>query len=617
MPRFSTYRPTSSKPPRAPESVSTATPRQRLITCLILPIWLLVVINVHSAIAFYQELDDSVLIEPATDAEMADIGDSEISPADAQQLAQKFFIEPDINGNVNGRLTSNDSDVYANLDTRMTVVLLQNGNEIRKVTTSNGDFTFNGVPTGLNGETYTLVAYGSKGFLAETINVRKSADGNTSITVPGNALRQYVSLSGNNNNTQDSQAPEGEIFLPDLFQVVPNEAGDIDIVNEAPMENLTYHVELVAAEPGYNRLETIYDDHVPSGAGDENFDYSKAIDQKDLELFGCHEYELVNDGEFCGRIVVPQQDLRDMSSMQVVLTDRNRQIAEVVANEDGSFTFSEINPGSYTLVAAGNEGFGAVAVRLVDNELDDDVDIEADDVDGDDADEDDAEAEADDEADPFDEEGSLDLGKTRVPTLKESYVAIQDGSSTRDFTVQDGTVVQDGSVIVQDGLVGQEGLYQQDGVVVQEGIGVQEGIIQDGFGVPNNFDPCGCCRLQLVCQPNDVQYIGDVISDLNVPNYAQGAPNFPGPLAPSPIEFAPGFASAPIGPAPSFGFSAPAAVAPSVGFSAPAVGFGGGGGGILAGLRGSRLARLAIAGGIVAIAVDGDGDDIPTSPNDL
>jgi len=599
MPRFSTYRSTTTKAPnpRAPQSVSTATPRQRLFTCLLLPIWLLVVINVHSAIAFYQELDDSVLIEPATDVEAEDMADSEIMPEDAQQLAQKFFVEPDINGNVNGRLTSFAAENYSNIKTRMTVVLLQDGNEIRKVTTSNGDFTFNGIPTGPNGQTYTLLAYGSKGFLAETINVRKSADGNTSITIPGNSVRQYVSLG--KNNTQDSQAPEGEIFLPDLFQVTPNEADDVPV--QAPMENLTYHVELVTADPGYNRLETIFDDHIPTGVGCEDFDYSRAIDQKDLELFGCHEYELENNGEFCGRIVVPQQELHDMSSMQVALTDRNRQIAEVIADEDGNFTFSEIAPGDYTLVAAGNEGFGARAVRLVDN-VDDAKSDDAGDAEADDADEDKADADADD---ALLDEDSLDFGKARVPTLRESYVALQDGSTTRsEVIVQDGNV-QDG--IIQDG-------FAQDGVIVQEGIGVQ-----DGFAIQNNFDPCGCCRLQLVCQPTDVQYIGDVISDLNIPNYAQGAPNFPGPLAPSPIEFqgfAPGFASAPVGPAPSFGFSAPPAVAPSVGFP-PATGFGGGGGGLLAGLRGSRLARLAVVGGIVAIAVDGDTDDLPTSPNDL
>ena len=65
MPRFSTVRKTPTRKLR-PIPPDNSTPRKRLLICLFLPVWILVVVNAHVAIGFFQQVDDSVLVDPVT-----------------------------------------------------------------------------------------------------------------------------------------------------------------------------------------------------------------------------------------------------------------------------------------------------------------------------------------------------------------------------------------------------------------------------------------------------------------------------------------------------------------------------------------------------------------------
>lgn len=564
MPRFSTRRQISPRKKRAfPQNNST--PRQRLFVCLFLPVWLLVVVNAHVAIGFFQELDESVLVDPnemPQDSEVAEdnpfqdgspfqddsslqgdssvqdaaesvVEDVEREPVDESkfevdsQIAQKFFIEPDENGDVFGRLSALGSYGVSPLQGRCNVALVQGGKEVAKTTATNGEFLLQNVPTGTGNETYTLVVSGSEGFLAQTINIGKAEVEQSSYRIP--TLRaEYVSL---NNETkiakQEFDVPDGQLDLPDL-KIQPAQLAQP--AQDAAAVPRTYQVELVAMQPRYTSLGRLYKANMSDEAGFDDFDYSTRPTRADLQSAACFEYELNDEGGFCGRLVVPDGDLavREFTDMTVFLNQGSQQIAEAIVETNGDFEFTGVTPGPYGLVAAGSEGFAAIPVSLVN------------------------------EVGPLFETGQSGAVGT-------TYVSLQD-----------------------------------------------------------EFDPCGCCRVPLVCQPQDVQYVGDVIGDWNVPQVVQG-PNFPGPLAPSPIQYqgvaSGGFAPT-VGPSFGGGFAAPAPVV-SGGFAAPATGgfasggFGGGGG-LLSGIGSSRLARLGLAGGIVALALSGDDDqDLPASPNDL
>lgn len=551
MPRFSTRRPVRPRSVKV-SPPNKSTPRQRMLTCLFLPVWLLVVVNAHVAIGFFQELDESVLVDPVELTQETEEVDEippgidpfqeETEPTEEEvveatvlvpkqemkqdfidgQIAQKFFIEPDANGDVFGRLTTLGDDGMSPIGGRCQVALVQGGKEIVKATATDGEFLLQNVPTGTGSETYTLVVSGNKGFLAQTINVGRPANDQSSYRTP--TLRaDYVSLK------QEFDIPDGQNDLPDLV-IDPVQSAIAPVAPVTPVVPQSYQLELVAMQPRYSSLEKMYQASVSEDTGIVDFDYGTRPERADLQTAACYEYELNDEGGFCGRLIIPDGDLtvREFTDMKVFLNQGSQQVAEAIVEINGDFEFTGVSAGSYGLIAAGSEGFAAVPVSLVNN------------------------------VGPVLDE----TGQTDKPA--DHYVALQD-----------------------------------------------------------EFDPCGCCRVPLVCQPQDVQYVGDVIGDWNVPQVVRNG-NFPGPLPPSPIEFqgvaSGGFAPPSVGPAFSGGFAAPAApVVSGGGFAAPAAGGGfGGGGGLLSGIGSSRLARLGLVGGIIAIAVSGDGDeDLPVSPSDL
>lgn len=564
MPRFSTIRQTPPQKFRPQPPMKKSTPRQRMLTCLFLPIWLLIVVNAHVAIGFFKQVDDKVLVNPVEltqDSEEAQESpfeensllqegaesvvegkleastNEDTAMEDAEppaqgleqnipdsQVAQQFFIEPDENGDVFGRLSTLGFYGVSPIAGRCEVVLVQDGVEVLKTTATNGEFLFQNVPTGTGNETYTLVAHGPKGFLAQTVNIGNRKNEQSSHRVPTlKDKTQYVSLNhlANKKKKQDFDVPDGQLDLPDLT-VVPDLQQNSVLQDAVPR---SYQVELVAMEPSYTKLRKTFKANVPDEAGHEDFDYDTRPTRADLQSAACFEYELNDEGGFCGRIVIPDGELevREFTDMKVFLQQGSQQVAEVEVDTNGDFEFEGIVAGPYGLVAAGSEGFAAVPVSLVNN------------------------------VGP-----AFETGQAKKPR-NQTYVSLQD-----------------------------------------------------------DFDPCGCCRVPLVCQPQDVQYVGDVLNG-NVPQFAQN-PSFAGPLAPAPpIQYqgiaSGGFAPS-VGPGFGGGFAAPAPVVSGGGFAAPAAGFGGGG--FAPAIGGSRLARLGLIGGIVALALSGDSDeDLPASPNDL
>ena len=467
MPRFSTVRKTPTRKLR-PIPPDNSTPRKRLLICLFLPVWILVVVNAHVAIGFFQQVDDSVLVDPVTvvqdsegDAESPfeddvesgtesvvegaivvedesnDNADTKPAEQDVNQaalesqVAQRFFIEPDANGDVFGRLTTLTYNGVSPFRGRCTVALVQNGEEVLRTTATNGEFLFSSVPTGTGNETYTLVAYGKSGFLAQTINIGAPRNGQSSYRVPTLMDKaQYVSLTETKNiGKQDFDIPDGQLDLPDL-KIIPDEEGNEVQIPDSAIPR-SYQVELVTMQPGYSRLEKIYESNVVEGTGLADFDYDTRPRRRDLQSPACFEYELTDEGGFCGRLIIPDGEvgIRDFEDMRVYLKQGSQQIAEVEVAPNGDFEFEGITPGPYGLVAAGNEGFAAMPISLVNA------------------------------FGPLFETGQKKKSKA------ETYVGLQD-----------------------------------------------------------NFDACGCCRVPLVSQPQDIQYIGDVINQWSCLLYTSPSP---------------------------------------------------------------------------------------------
>ena len=146
---------------------------------MFLPIWLLIVINFHSTIASSRE--NLIEFSPL------------LKLQDNQKLKRTFYVQPDAENNIAGRVEFDDGSSTENSELKVT--LLRYGQEVKTTTTRTGEFKFEEFTPDQTGKTYTLIAKGKNGFLAYALHVRSKFDileRNTLVEPQKQA--QYVSL---------------------------------------------------------------------------------------------------------------------------------------------------------------------------------------------------------------------------------------------------------------------------------------------------------------------------------------------------------------------------------------------------------------------------------------
>ena len=316
-------------------SIST---RRRLLTCLFLPIWLLTVINIHSTIAVYRE---KVVEFPTI-----------VKRQDKQELKRTFYVEPDENNNIAGRVEIEGGKLNENSE--LEVLLLQNGDKVKETRTSTGEFQFKDFTTQQTGQTYTLIAKGTNGFLAYALHVRaklgvpeRNKEQNTLMGPASQA--QYVSLVD----------PQDQNRIVDNNLEAPSVPADTF--------KKDFQIDAAAIPPTFKELERIINNQHSFVSGIEGVGYARDPKQEGLKISGGFEFNLDEDGNFTGQVIVPsdEETPRDLSELNVFLIQNDSEYAQDDVENNGDFQFRNVAPGVYGLIASGKDGFAAVSIRLI------------------------------------------------------------------------------------------------------------------------------------------------------------------------------------------------------------------------------------------------------------
>jgi hypothetical protein len=314
---------------------------KQILTMCLLPLWLVAIIVFDKAVADFR--DQAFFASVRADlAELAQPQEpTEPDVGQLQQIKRTFYVDPDKEGNLNGRISAIELAGISPVEQELKVALVQRGQEIRTAKTAGGQFTLENVPTGDAGETYTLIASGRNGFLAYAIHVRPPV-------VPFNPEDASNSPQQENNYQFVSFSPTTSSAADLLF------ARDLQI-------------EAAAIPPTFLELERIIENLIPPDTILANTAADIAPPQgKALEIEGSFEYSLNDDGSFSGRILLPngENESRDLSDMNVFLLQNDKEVGQDDVGENGDFSIQNVQAGVYAFVAAGKDGFAALSLRL-------------------------------------------------------------------------------------------------------------------------------------------------------------------------------------------------------------------------------------------------------------
>ncbi len=256
------------------------------------------------------------------------------------ETLQAHWITTNNEGNLEGRISAIDPTQSITIPIeKLSVSLLQKGQKIRKTTTGNdGRFTMEDVEPGV----YTLVGAGQSGFLAYGIHV----------------LPKLEQVDQTDRNTQLDQSELKAYYVSHLG--VPQ---DVVVVDEL-------QIDAAAVPPEFSSLQRISQNYLPSSSAFgivRDLDDVKAT-EKGAEITGGFKYPLSATGGLEGRIqpiATSDGEPAKLSEMNIFLIQDDIEAARVTVEENGKFAVEGVEPGVYSLIAAGKDGFAAMSLELV------------------------------------------------------------------------------------------------------------------------------------------------------------------------------------------------------------------------------------------------------------
>ncbi len=260
--------------------------------------------------------------------------------APLSETLQAHWITANQDGNLEGRISAIEPSPSSTVPIeKLDVALLKKGEKISKATTDNdGKFTLKNVEPGV----YTLIAAGQNGFLAYGVHVLPK-------------IQAFDALE--KNSDVDSKILKQAYYVSHFN--VPQDSVVVD--------NL--QIDAAAVPPEFSTLQRISQNYLPSAAA-----LSTARDQDDAKAIGKatkirsgFKHPLSADGSFEGRIQPIASNggkAAKLSEMNIFLIQDDIEAARVNVEENGKFKVEDVDPGVYSLVAAGKDGFAALSVEL-------------------------------------------------------------------------------------------------------------------------------------------------------------------------------------------------------------------------------------------------------------
>ncbi len=250
------------------------------------------------------------------------------------------WITTNDDGDLTGRISAIEPSQSVTVPIeKLDVSLLKKGEKISKSTTDDeGKFLLEDVQPGV----YTLVASGQNGFLAYGVNVLPKLE-------VFDALERNTQLDPREKNA----------FYVSHFEL-PQDA----VVAEE------LQIDAAAVPPEFSTLQRISQNFLPSATAmniSRDLDDAKAIG-KASEVKGGFKYPLSDNGSLAGRIqpiATDDGEPAKLSDMNIFLIQDDVEAARVTVEENGKFEIEDVDPGVYSLIAAGEDGFAALSIELV------------------------------------------------------------------------------------------------------------------------------------------------------------------------------------------------------------------------------------------------------------
>lgn len=122
-------------------------------------------------------------------------------------------------------------------------------------------------------------------------------------------------------------------------------------------------MEAAAVSPQAAVVKRILQKQLPSDIAQEIMD-NAVVSEEAARVVGSNKVS-VKDGILVGHVVPILGEVALVDGTSVFLIKGNEQIAEVTADDTGSFAIEDVEPGVYDFVAAGPTGFAAVSFEAV------------------------------------------------------------------------------------------------------------------------------------------------------------------------------------------------------------------------------------------------------------
>ena len=273
------------------------------------------------------------------------------------------WITPDADGNIDGRISALDTETAeASPIGFLTVTLMEKGREVNKSKTDkDGRFVLEDVDAGI----YTLLAFGETGFLAYGVHVLPRLEeldlGDEELELDGEEidLGEKVNLNVQNSDRTPLSVKQRRAWYVSHFNL------PVDAVIAEELQ-----IDAAAVPPEFSSLEKISRNYVSASSA-----FSILADKGDLKgigkadlTSGGFQFPLSPAGHFNGRLQpIATEDGRPakLSDMNLFLIQDDVEILRVAAEENGEFRMEDVEPGVYSLVAAGKDGFAALSLELV------------------------------------------------------------------------------------------------------------------------------------------------------------------------------------------------------------------------------------------------------------
>jgi len=125
-------------------------------------------------------------------------------------------------------------------------------------------------------------------------------------------------------------------------------------------------MEAAAVSPQAAVVKQILQKQLPSDIAQEIMD-NAVVSEEASRVVGSNKVS-VKDGVLVGHVVPMLGKVALVDGTSIFLIQNDQQVAEVIADETGSFAIEDVEPGVYDFVAAGPTGFAAVSFEAVEEE---------------------------------------------------------------------------------------------------------------------------------------------------------------------------------------------------------------------------------------------------------